>query len=316
MKIFKVALLSTLAALIAGCIGITFYIRSYTHYAPSLFTKRYIIVDGLRREYRIALPRNKQRRKLPLVVGLHGGILAGSSFAKRTHLDEFIESDQFILVLPISVTKIWNSGSNSERLKQPLDDVNFIRQMIEEVVESEPVDESAIFAVGYSSGASFALRLGCQLSEKFAGVVSVVGSLPTSLSENCPMPKPVSLLFIHGKEDPIIRYEGGEIDRLMTFWKRGGGGHHFLSVEATIELWRGKLKCAMENRQVEQTIHAQTVHYHHCLSGSFVTWIEIAKMGHHWPPFKTPFGFLYGQRNSNLNATEEVRKFIRDHSKK
>ena len=99
------------------------------------------------------------------------------------------------------------------------DDVGFINALIDEMIRRYSIDESRIYAAGFSNGGMMALNLACRLSHRIAafGVVSggpmvnlvAVGSLTVN-SWQCPWGArqgKVPVMFIHGKSDTITPHQ-------------------------------------------------------------------------------------------------------------
>ncbi len=72
----------------------------------------------------------------------------------------------------------WNAGTCcGEAMTSNSDDVGYFRKMIDILIEKYRVDESRIFATGWSNGGYMTYRLACELSDKIAGGAPFVGIL-------------------------------------------------------------------------------------------------------------------------------------------
>ena len=71
----------------------------------------------------------------------------------------------------------WNTGPRSAGGKRGADDVGFTRHMIRWLARNACADEDAVFATGFSNGASFVLRLGCEASELFRAIAPGSGCI-------------------------------------------------------------------------------------------------------------------------------------------
>jgi polyhydroxybutyrate depolymerase len=130
-----------------------------------------------------------------------------------------------------------------------------------------------MYAVGLSNGGMFVNRLGCELSDRFAGIAFVVGPMPAPIARRCEPQKPISVLGIFGTADPLIPWRGGEV--------QGGDRGFILGAEETIELWARSNGCLAPKKpevlpsQVDDgTVVKRTV-YHGCKGGREVVLYAI-----------------------------------------
>jgi polyhydroxybutyrate depolymerase len=88
-----------------------------------------------------------------------------------------------------------------------VDDVAFLRAVIEDVKTQHPVDPARVFLVGFSNGGFMALRMACDASEVVTAVVNIAGSTWADPAR-CGPGRPVSILHLHGTADATIHFEG------------------------------------------------------------------------------------------------------------
>lgn len=174
--------------------------------------------DGQRRTYRIYVPRSLPRhRPVPLLVALHGGFGSGAQFEANSGFDTLAERHGFIVVYPdgtpirnqgaLANARVWNGGRCcGPAARQQVDDVGFIRQLIDEVSAKHDVDAKRVYAAGHSNGAIMSYRLACELSDKIVAIGVQSGALEI---DNCRPTHPVSVLHIHGSADRNIPITGG-----------------------------------------------------------------------------------------------------------
>ncbi len=151
---------------------------------------------------------------VPLLVALHGGLGWGTQFERTSGFDGLAEANRFIVVYPDgigvgpnAVGKTWNGGRCcGPAVRQGIDDVTFIRMLIEHLRTQHPIDPARIFATGHSNGGILAYRLACELAD----TIVAVGVQSASLEiDGCQPARPVSLLHIHGTADQNIPINGG-----------------------------------------------------------------------------------------------------------
>jgi Poly(3-hydroxybutyrate) depolymerase len=147
------------------------------------------------------------------VLLFHGGGSRARGMLRMTGMPQVARRHGFHLCAPDAVARHWNDGRCPEA--QTVDDVSFVRQLIDHLGRRESIDPQRIYAVGMSNGGFFALHLGQQLADRLAGVAAVAASLPVAALTRPDMPvgpaRPLPLLLIHGTQDPVVPYAGGPV---------------------------------------------------------------------------------------------------------
>lgn len=156
--------------------------------------------------------------RYPLIVLLHGFGANGFVQSRYLGLDTRVDSGQYVLVVPdgtenIAGERFWNAtpaccAFNEE--DRQVDDVAYIRGLIEEAAATYSIDPSRVGLIGHSNGGFMALRMACEASDVITSVVSLAGSTFDEDTSCAPADYPVSVLTMHGDEDRTIRYEGGQ----------------------------------------------------------------------------------------------------------
>lgn len=90
----------------------------------------------------------------------------------------------------------------------PVDDVGYLRSLIEEAIKVRPIDPARVYVFGHSNGGFMAYRLACELADDIAGVAVLAGS-EGEVAQDCQPSRPVSVLHLHGDADALITYGGG-----------------------------------------------------------------------------------------------------------
>ena len=90
-------------------------------------------------------------------------------------------------------------GGNATR------DVDFVNDLIDEISTEFCVDQSRIYATGYSLGSMFSQELACQSNSRFAAVASHAGAMPVNPA-TCEVVDNFGYMHIHGTRDFIIPY--------------------------------------------------------------------------------------------------------------
>jgi polyhydroxybutyrate depolymerase len=159
--------------------------------------------------------------RYPLVIGLHGGGTSGSVLSDYMGLGRRVDSLQFVLVLPNGTEsndggRFWNStpaccAPSGEEFQ--IDDVGYIRSLIEEAAATYSIDVDRIGLIGHSNGAAMTLRMVCEASDLVTSAVSLAGFTFPEDASCAPATDPVSVLTMHGDQDEVIFFDGGEFNR-------------------------------------------------------------------------------------------------------
>jgi polyhydroxybutyrate depolymerase len=259
-------------------------------------------VDGQRRTYRVVGSRRGpspvQRR---LVIALHGYTGNGRQFAYYSALHNAFGRDT-VVAYPDATRRTprgdkpgWNAqfccGSG---WKSGVDDVEFIRILIERLTERYGIGEDRVFLVGFSNGAFMAQRFAVEHPELVAGVAVVSGTIGTTASALQPT-APVPMLLTHGARDVRVRYDGGE--------SPGDPEFDWLSFATTTEAWKTANGCDDESATVTASGRVKTTTYGGCRAP--LTAIEYLDNGHVWDGWR--LGNVWNRRP---RASREIVRFF------
>lgn len=239
--------------------------------------------DGRDRHYRLYVPRSvSPDATTPLLVALHGGLGSSSQFAKNSGFDDLAEANGFIVVYPDGIgasadgtgAQTWNGGyCCGPAVRQNVDDVGFIRQVIDAVESKFRIDPARVFAAGHSNGAIMAYRLACELSDRIVAIGVQSGSLGV---DACAPSSPVSVFHVHGTADTNHPIDGG----------RGTGvaNVEFRSARVAVATMAAAAGCGDESVSSTSPSNAdlQVATWSGCSSGAEVQFVEVRGAGHAW----------------------------------
>ncbi len=185
------------AAIPNGSVRVGDLDRTYLYYAPP------------------KLPRNA-----PLVFVLHGWGSSSQEIREYTAYQFEVLAIQkgFVVVYPNGVTPngveaSWNDCRKTLPFgarEQNVDDVAFVRALIERFRADYGINPSRVFATGYSNGGLLAFRLALELPDQISAIAAAASSLPVEEENICRASgKPVPALIMNGTEDPFLPYQGG-----------------------------------------------------------------------------------------------------------
>ncbi len=109
-----------------------------------------------------------------------------------------------IFAAPQGIGNAWRNSDES--------DVKFIRSMVTEIEDELCIDQSRIFACGFSMGGSMSYALACGMSDKIRAVAAYSGGPMSGCNRSGR--NPVAYLMIHGTNDNICTYPGYGVPQL------------------------------------------------------------------------------------------------------
>lgn len=269
-----------------------------------------LIYQGRLRTYHLHLPKGYNRnRSTPLVLAFHGGYGSGKGFAKTTGLNNLADREGFVVVYPDGIDRHWNDGRGTAN--PGINDVGFVRVLIDRLIRFRNIDSSRIYATGISNGGFFTQKLACEMSDKIAAFAPVAAPLPELLKSSCKPSKPISIVMINSPEDRFVPWKGGEV--------KGGG--QTLSVPQTVERWRQhNASSSVAEAQTLPVINpsdSTRVRFSRYSGGrgdSEVVLYTIEGGGHTWPGGNDPLSpRVVGKTSRQISANEVIWKFFQRH---
>ncbi|MCI0477861.1 MAG: hypothetical protein L0Y55_16590, partial [Anaerolineales bacterium] len=236
---------------------------------------------GRTRTYTVHLPRGiGDEHAYPLVLVFHGGGGNDDNAARMTGFSARADKEEFIVVYPNGTGRLndkiltWNTGNCcGYALDNNVDDVGFIRALIEKLQREYPINPKQIYATGISNGGMMSYRLACELSDKIAAIAPVAGALYGA----CKPTQPVAVIAFHGTADQHVLYDGGAPNV-----KADPHPREDQSVAFAIAFW---VKQNQGNASAQKSERGKTVieTYTSCRNNADVTLYTLKEFGHAWP---------------------------------
>jgi len=249
-----------------------YYYSKYRQHLP----RTEISVNGIDREYYLFLPSNEADGPSPLLVLLQGGGAdAGWRFASQYDFEAVAEEAGMIIALPSGKRLEANEGAwqlNTDA--ESMQDIEFMEAMISDIGSKHSLDESRLYAVGYSLGSMFSYELACQMSGRFAAIASFAGTMPVA-PKSCDPERNIPILHVHGVRDPIIAY-GNTWD-----WKAWDSVGTMRDIPSLVHYWVDKYNCAEVAESATETITHFV--YSACDQDSIVEHYRLENGTHDWP---------------------------------
>jgi polyhydroxybutyrate depolymerase len=231
-----------------------------------------IVSHGVRRTARVHVPPAAARGPAAVLLAFHGSGRSGRFMERYSGLAAQLDRGPAAIgVFPDAHGAHWNADESPEHA----DDIDFAGDLLDAVGERWCIDRSRVTAAGVSSGGSMAALLACAMPQRLAGVAIVAGGFSTL--PPCRSRRPVSVLEIHGRDDPVVPYWGSAQDR-----RRG-------AVVPWLASWVARDGCA-RGRPRSWTIAPRTVRYEWgaCRGDTAVVHIAIGGGRHQWPGATPP----------------------------
>lgn len=254
---------------------------------------------GTKRRYLVHVPASYVGTKMPLVLVLHGGGGNAENAQYAYGFNATSDASNFIVAYPegtgslVTFGKVsgsWNAGTCcGEAALRQTDDVSFIASLLDDVSTKFAIDANRVYATGFSNGAAMSYRLACDLSNKIAAIAPVSGQMGVV---SCNMTRPVSVMHIHGTEDPCALYNGSTDVKLcggclQSYYQSigvptsGNGTFQCSAVSTAIDTYRKilLLDTVTSNASVGSVACQRYTTAQSWLSNSFLTQSPIAPWG-------------------------------------
>jgi polyhydroxybutyrate depolymerase len=250
------------------------------------------------------------KRDLPLLVAFHGSGSTGKGAIELTGFNAMGDRCGFIAAYPDGITgknhgwtalfgKPIPSGHGAQ--VDDVDDIGFVRTLIDQLHQSYYTDPARVFVCGHSSGAYMAYRVAIDLADRVAAAGVVNGSMGIRLLDGEPsipdIPKPVapiSIIHICGGKDNLVKFAGTQTATVCA-WSVPQCVQHFVMADG----------CSMPGKQTRDAEHG-VVRTRYCggKAGTEVNLVLVENCGHNWP---IP--------QCGLSASQELWDFFASHPK-
>ncbi|MFZ4584941.1 MAG: alpha/beta hydrolase family esterase [Acidimicrobiia bacterium] len=275
--------------------------------------------DGHTRTYRLYVPSALDKRTAaPLVVALHGGMGSGAQFAANSGFDGLAEANGFIVAYPDGIgaprasrLQTWNGGyCCGPAVEANVDDVAFVRQLIELLRSQLLIDPQRTYAAGHSNGAIMAYRLACELSDQIVAIGVQAGSLGV---DSCSLARPVSVFHQHGTADTNHPIDGGK--------GTGVAGVEFRSARAAVDAFVNANGCVpppVPGADPANPDLAVTT-WQSCRGDTAVQFVAVTGATHAWMGHDAASRLgasLVGEPYPKLDASRAVWSFLAAHPRR
>lgn len=303
---------------------------------PALKT---IQVNGFNREYMVYAPQNPQHAKPDgIVVCLHGFTRTMNDFFDSYDFTSVADSLNMIIAAPqalpeqdpsvilqanlinsftnnqINLNSVWGCGLSvrvsstllgltlfNEELNKNIDDVEFINQMIDNVLSEYSLPSKNIFMLGTSMGGYMAYQYALEKGGRLSGLLSIAGSMGLSI-KGMDYATQVPVCDFHSLTDETVPYSGSFEEQLATV-SLG------MDIPDVINYW--------VTTNAAGAPVAEPVQYYPSTNGITVekiTYPDPVNEVIHYKINGAPHGYFFKKENGDcMDYLEEISKFIRSH---
>lgn len=267
-------------------------------------------LDGKTRKYLVYLPAI-QDQKVPIWFAMPGTFNKAEWFAKYTGLNDFGKQNGFGVV----TLEGYDSGKgrkfNVYRRSQPRsgepDDVEFFRQVLDQISAEPCVDLDRIYCTGWSNGGRFCAQLASQadLSERIAAI-GPVSSLRYPRPNDAR--RAIPILAFQGTKDKVNPWKG---DGNPDYWKE--------PIPGAFSDWV-KFNGCEERPDMFQFQHIRgdawkSTAQAGCKDDAVVQLVRLDGDGHPWPSATFSLGDKFlGHSSSDVSANEMLLEFFSRHT--
>lgn len=285
-------------------------------------TDQAIDISGTNRDYHLYIPENPANA--PVVILLHGNRssnneLMGFTGQKAPYKvwEMIAQQENLILVVPNGTDgtnghRGWNDCRNDATGNPSSDDVLFMGNLIDLVLNEHQANGSKVYALGTSNGGHMAMRLAQDIPDKLTAFASIVASNPVN-SQCASSNVPISALFMNGTEDPINPYEGGEMSS-----NRG----EVLSAQETIDYWVNRnqtdtspIVTDLADTDTSDNCTVKKHLYTNGTSNTEVAFYQVLAGGHTEPSiserYSNAFKLVVKEQNGDIEMASEVWEFFK-----
>jgi polyhydroxybutyrate depolymerase len=153
-------------------------------------------------------------RPAPLVLVFHEGGGTAEGTERMTGFSALADREGFLVAYAEGVGRNWSESrevTDSTAHGEKVDDVGFVKALIDAIGREHPVDPRRVYATGISNGGIFSHYLAARLSARIAAIAPVVGGMAEGIRSTFSPAQPVSVLILQGPSDPLVPYGGGGV---------------------------------------------------------------------------------------------------------
>ena len=276
--------------------------------------KKSLMHEGINRKYLVYKP-SKIYKNSPLVIYFHGSLGTGENMRNLSGFDfDYLANEYgFVVAYPDGYENHWNDCRGSARYAanvENIDDVSFVKTMIERLQTDYGIDTSRVIVTGFSNGGHMVYRMAMEAPESIFIAAPIAANMPVDANLDCTKSgKPVHMSIFNGTKDPINPYLGGFVEVLGNA-SRG----EVLSSDETLNYWAGLAEASQEEQitthfaELDGNPDTKVIRFLRA-GQKYIALYQLEGSGHVVPSPFMYFGEIMGQGAQDINAAEEIYRF-------
>lgn len=255
----------------------------------------------------------------PVVIVLHGGGGHPENAVSMSQMDVVATREHFIAVYPGGTGGMpggrlltWNAIHCCAYAREnKVDDVGFIRKVIDSLIADGRADPRRIYVTGMSNGGMMTHVLAREMPDRIAAIAPIVGAL----FGDEPAPKgPVAAVIFVGQLDTTVPAAGGPLGGFTAGLGRRAEDHDVAPDITQADYWAKANGCGTPVESFDKQQKLVEISWDKCASGKPVHFYRVADNGHAWPGGKA--GRAEGdQPTQDFNASEVMWRFFKANPK-
>ena len=260
--------------------------------------------------------------RLPVVIYLHGlGTLVSEGVPPRYDIPFTSQPGMApaLVAHPQGVDRRWDpvpgrittwqrlAGTNGE----PVDDIAFLRTLIDHLVADENGDPARVYVAGVSSGGYLVPRVACEMGDKVAAVADVIATARQAVFQSC-NPHPVPFALIASTTDPTNPYAGQAGNELTRLASAPDTAFFFAKHDGCTT----RTETALPHADPDLPSTVALIRFSACADGAEVLFYRVDGSGHSVPSMMPvePDGWeASGRRNRDMETARVLWEFFQGH---
>lgn len=259
-----------------------------------------IMHDAIQRDYILYVPANYTgTTAVPLLFNFHGYTSNATEQMWYGDFRAIADTAGFIIVHPEGTLNAGEQFFNAGWGTSTVDDLGFTSALIDSLLLDYNIDETRVYSTGMSNGGYMSFHIACNLSDRFAAVGSVTGSMAPQSMVSCNPTHPTPIIQIHGTADGTVNYNGTafaseSIQSVLSYWS----GYNNCDITA--------ITTSIPNINAGDGSTVEKIEYLNGDNCSEVKHFKVTGGGHTWPGAPV----VIGVTNYDINASIEIWKFF------
>jgi len=272
---------------------------------------RSLEIDGRQRTYLLNLPPDYYSglENFALIVAMHGTGGDAYQFESDYKFTQMANDEQFIVVYPEGVRssgplgiRTWNAGYCCDyAADNNIADVEFINQLLDELLENYNIDPERIYATGMSNGGMMAYRLACEMPERIAAIATVSCTMVTG--QDISPTQPVPVLHLHSEQDTKIPPLGGV----------GLADYYFAPLDSVFNVWAEMNGCTSGPEIIWDDDEYKLTRWTSCSNDAVIEYYLTKDGGHAWPGSRKVRARA-DEPSHVIDANDLIREFFQEHT--